>query len=278
VVSKTRIRQVAIPVLLAALLAGAQSARAGAIVLPLPAEDQQTIIAKLGPGVVGEPLPSVPIDDVSTYLPLQERSAVYQVITGRRAGGTETLGMAKVTRPSGKLGWRFEFSPSLAGFIRQNGEGDLEMPSVSDLREGVVVITKPALPFMVKGMKPGESRSFTHQVRVDALDDDALDWHYSGVLHGTNTYMGTYRVTVPAGTYNAVLMRIKCDGKVGPANTHDVAYYVFAPGEGLVAMISQENATAFWIIHIDSSAGRVMRSRVERVAAGSDQAAPQALK
>jgi hypothetical protein len=115
-------------------------------------------------------------------------------------------------------------------------------------------------PFMVKGMKPGESRSYTQRVRVDALDDPE-DQKYTGVLNGTYTYVGTYQVKVPAGTFKTVLLRLKCEGKVGPADTHDSAYYFFAPGKGVVAMISQEDATAFWIIHIDTSSGKVLSSR-----------------
>jgi hypothetical protein len=52
-----------------------------------------------------------------------------------------------------------------------------------------------------------------------------------------------------------------CEGKVGPADTHDSAYYFFSPGKGVVAMISQEDATAFWIIHIDTSSGKMLKSR-----------------
>jgi hypothetical protein len=65
-------------------------------------------------------------------------------------------------------------------------------------------------------------------------------------------------VTVPAGTYEAVLFRLKCEGKVGPAHTQDTAYYVFAPKTGVIAMISQEDVTAFWLYHIDTSSGKVL--------------------
>jgi hypothetical protein len=34
----------------------------------------------------------------------------------------------------------------------------------------------------------------------------------------------------------AVLFRLKCEGKVGPAQTHDTAYYFCAPGKDVVAM------------------------------------------
>jgi hypothetical protein len=55
-------------------------------------------------------------------------------------------------------------------------------------------------------------------------------------------------------------MRHRYTGKIGPADTQDTAYYLLAPGVGVVAMISQEDAEAFWIIHLDSSSGRVLAS------------------
>jgi hypothetical protein len=245
-----------VTVMLGLLLLASESAGGQAVVLPLPPEDQQMIAVQLGP-IVGRALPSTPIEDVSTYFPLQEKVSIYQVTVGRDMGKKQTLGLAKVRRPNGEFGWRFQFSPSLAGFIRQTPEGDLIMPAVGDTGDGVVVVTTPASPFVVKGMKPGETRYYIQQVVVYALDEPA-DQEYSGSLNGSYTYLGAYQVIVPAGTYGAALFRLKCEGKVGPARTHDTAYYFFAPGKGMVAMISQEDATAFWIIHIDTTSGEVL--------------------
>jgi hypothetical protein len=234
------------------------TAHAQAVVLRLPPDDQQIITAQLGPGVVGKALASKPIDDALIYFPLQDAASIYQAISGPNAGKTQTLGVTKVRRPNGKSAWRFQLSPTLAGFIRQTPEGDLMMPAISDMGEGVVVITTPANPFVLKGMKPGESRSYVQRVVVNHLDDPS-DQEYSGSLNGSYTYLGTYLVTVPAGNYEAVLLRLKCDGKVGPAATHDTAYYFFAPSKGVVAMIGQENATAFWLIHNDTKSGKVLK-------------------
>jgi hypothetical protein len=242
--------------MLGLLLLASESAGAQSVVLPLPPEDQRMIAAQLGP-VVGKALPGTAIEDVSTYFPLQEKASLYEVTAGCDTGKTQTLGLTKVRRPNGESAWRFQFSPSLAGFLRQTPEGDLVMPAVGDTGDGVVVVTTPANPFVVKGMKPGETRYYAQQVVVYALDDLA-DQEYSGSLNGSYTYLGAYQVIVPAGTYQAVLFRLKCEGKVGPAQTHDTAYYFFAPGRGVVAMINQEEATAFWIIHIDTTSGEVL--------------------
>jgi hypothetical protein len=76
------------------------------------------------------------------------------------------------------------------------------MPAITDSGEGVVVVTTPANPFIPKGMQPGETRTYSQQVSVNYLDDPS-DQKYSGSLTGTYTYVGTYQVTVPAGTFPA---------------------------------------------------------------------------
>jgi len=235
-----------------------QAARAGDPVLPLPAKDEAEITRLLGAGVVGKPLPSQPIADTSLYFPLEERSYVFRVTSGKNQGKQQTLRTTKGKRPGGNEAWRFELSPTLAGFISEV-EGSLIMPAITDHGEGVVVVNTPANPFVLSGMKPGETRDLSQKVSVSYLDDPS-DQRYSGSLTGTYTYVGTYETTVPAGTYEALLVRMEFIGKVGPGHTQDTAYYFFAPRVGVVAMISQEDVEAFYIIHIDSSTGKVLVS------------------
>jgi hypothetical protein len=252
--------RMSLTIVLGFLLLITGTARAQGVVLPLPPEDQQKITAQLGPGVVGNALPSQPIGDVSTYFPLTSRSLTYQITSGPKAGNSESSEVARVRRPGGRLAWRLTLSPSLTGFIAQGMDGWLVMPAVSDPGEGVVVVTTPANPFVPKGMQPGETRSFSQKVSVNYLDNPT-DQDYSGSLNGTYTYVGTYQVPVPAGTFPAVLFRANSEGKVGPAHTNDTAYTFFAPNVGLVAMIMQEDATAFWIFHIDTTTGKVLTSK-----------------
>lgn len=227
--------------------------------IPLPAEDQKVIDAQLGPGVVGEALPSLPLEDPSIYFPLETRTASYLVTSGPNKGKTQTLQVTHRKRPGGQLSWRAALSPSQDGYIRQTGDGHLMMPAVSDSDHDVLVISDPANPFLLKGMKPGETRTYKQTVSVNYLDDPSrVD--YSGKMDGSYTYVGTYQVNVPAGTYEAILMRLAYKGKVGPANTQDEAYYLFAPKVGIVGMISQEDVEAFWIIHIDTRMGKVLAS------------------
>lgn len=246
--------------ILGILLLGSGSALAQGVVLPLPAADQQKLTAQLGAGVVGNALPSLPITDPTIYFPLQNTTPTYQVTAGPNTGQTQTLGLVKTHRPSGSAAWRFQLSPSLAGFLRQTAEGDIIMPAVSDSGEGVVVVTTPPNPFVPKGMQPGETRTYSQQVSVNYLDDPTAQ-KYSGNVNGSYTYVGTYQVTVPAGTFPAILFRVFCEGSVGPAHTQNTGYNFFSPGVGMVAMILQEDVSAFWIFNIDSTTGKVLMSK-----------------
>jgi hypothetical protein len=251
-------------VILCCLTAGSgvlRSARADeGAALPIPSDDQQVINTLLRPAVVGQALPSTPITDPTIYFPLADRAGTYLVTSGPHTGNTQTLNVIKRKRPGGQLAWRAALSPSQSGFIRQTLEGDLIMPAVSDSDHDIIVVTTPPNPFLLKGMKPGETRTFAQTVAVNYLDDPTRR-DYSGAMTGSYTYVGTYQLTVPAGSYQAILMRLSYEGKVGPAHTQDTAYYFFAPQVGTVALISQEDVEAFWIIHIDTRMGKVLFSK-----------------
>jgi len=239
-----------------ALVSSVGQARAQGTVRPLPPADQQKLAANLGAGVVGAALPSEQITDASAYFPLNEKTFVFQVTSGSNTGNTQNLVLKKAHRPGGAISWRFNFAPSLAAFISPKG-GDLIMPAISDVDEGVIVVTTPANPFVLKGMKPGESRSFRQKVSVNYIDDPTKrDW--GGRLNATYTYVGTYSLTLPAGTFTAILIRFAYKGKVGPADVVYTAWYFFARDIGLVAMVNLEDVSAFWIYHTDTTIGKVL--------------------
>jgi hypothetical protein len=242
-----------------AVVLGAAEAGAQGGVQPLPAADQQEIAGHLGAGVVGAALPSEAILDARPYFPLREKIFTFQVTSGSNAGKVQRLGLRKARRPSGMEAWRLMLSPTLHGFVNPTVSGDFLMPAVSDIDEGVVVVTTPANPLLLRGMKPGESRTFTQTVSVNYLDDPTKR-DYGGRMTAAFTYVGTYRMTVPAGTFDAALMRLDYQGKVGPAHVQYRAWYFFAPGVGVVAMINHEDVSAFWIYHVDTTSGKVLVS------------------
>ena len=232
---------------------------AGDTILPLPPADQKILVEQLGADVVGEPLPSRPIDDPNIFLSFAHKPVTYRFTSGRNKGKSQTLLPTKVERPGGKFVWRVQLAPSLIGFLRQMPNGDIVMPAVEDTGAEALVVSTPDNLFISAGMKPGETRRFVQEVSVRYLDN-IDDERWSGKLRTDFTYVGTYRTKVPAGSFDAVLLRTTVDGRVGPAHTHATSYSLFAPGEGLVAMILQQRVTAFWIYNVNGVGGKVLTS------------------
>jgi hypothetical protein len=91
---------------------------AGDPLLPLPTADRKILVEQLGADVVGEPLPSRPIDDPNIFFSFVHRPVTYRFTSGRNKGKTQTLVPTKVGRPGGKFVWRVQLAPSLVGFLR----------------------------------------------------------------------------------------------------------------------------------------------------------------
>jgi hypothetical protein len=227
--------------------------------LTLPDADRKILAEHLGADIIGEPLPSKPIYAPDRLFSFAHVPVTYRFTSGRNKGKTQTLVPTKVERPGGKTVWRVPLAPSLIGFLKQMPDGDIVMPAVEDTGAEALVVSTPANLFISKGMKPGETRRFVQQVSVRYLDD-IDDEQWSGKLEADFTYVGTYRTKVPAGTFDAVLLRTTVEGKVGPARTRATSYSLFAPGVGLVAMILQQRVTAFWIYNANGAGGKILIS------------------
>ena len=62
-------------------------------------------------------------------------------------------------------------------------------------------------------MKPGETKSYSQKVSVRYVDD-LEDEEYSGKLKTDYTYLGAFRVSVPAGTFDAILLRTRSTARL----------------------------------------------------------------
>jgi hypothetical protein len=65
-------------------------------------------------------------------------------------------------------------------------------------------------------------------------------------------------VTVPAGSYDAALVRWDYSGKIGPATIKDSQYRFVAPGAGMVAMIQIRSITAMLIYNDHTKRGKLL--------------------
>ncbi len=74
----------------------------------------------------------------------------------------------------------------------------------------------------------------------------------------TYSYLGAHEVTVPAGTYNATLIKWVYKGKVGPARIEDTQDRFMAEDVGVVAMVDKKDISALLIYRDQSKYGKVL--------------------
>ena len=109
------------------------------------------------------------------------------------------------------------------------------------------------------GIAPGESVNIESKLRV-STEKDPDDIKYTGKMNSKITYLGAYQVKVPAGTFDAVLVKADVKLHVGPADVEDTQYTFFAQGVGKVAEIEALRIAAALIYHSHSKTAKVLVS------------------
>src|SRR4030095_14972227 len=126
-----------------------------------------------------------------------------------------------------------------------------------DLGNKVLSRFSPGEPLILTGLQPGQSVTSSHTVEVYVLSNLTSVSH-SGTLDVAYSYLGTFRVTVPAGTFDAVLVKSSYNGKIGPATIKESQYRFLAPNVGMVAMIQIRSISDFLVYNDHSKRGKLL--------------------
>lgn len=242
---------------LLALLPHEAFAQAGPVI-PLSDNDRAQLDALLGEGVVGEPLPSPPLGGVDVYLPPQGQTATYRVVTqGEKKAASETHQSVETTEAEFQPGWHYTIAGVGESYFQKDASGKVFTVAEKDFDNNVLSRFTPGDPLVLPGLQPGQSVKSSVQVNVYDLDNLKKVSH-SGSLDVTYTYLGAYRVTVPAGAYDAALVKWSYSGKIGPANIKDSQYRFLAKGAGMVAMIQIRSISAMLIYNDHTKRGKLL--------------------
>lgn len=236
----------------AAVPARAQDRGAGAVV-PLPAQLAAAAEQYL-PGVIGAPVPAFPIDP--SLASLSPGTRTYAIVSGT----TRTKSEQHQIVPSGKPGqWRYTVGDRTA-FLHETTGQSLDIVAEQDADQGVLTRFSPGQPLLIAGMNAGDERSMTLKVSVYDLDDPS-DLEHKGSLDVTLSYVGAYKVTVPAGTFDAALLLWRYKGKIGPATIEDIQVRLVAKDVGMVAAADKRDVAALLIYNDNTKVGKVLQQK-----------------
>ena len=237
-----------------ALLAPATGLAAGAAET-LTADEQAMLEELLGQGVVGAPVAGSTL--TPEFAPLRDGTWTYQIVGGKDAGQMEQQVLKRLERDLSGASWRYAVGSKEVVFIKQMTDGSLTFVTEEDFEQGVITRYEPPEPGLLTGLAPGDSRSSSVGVQVSDLSDPSEVSH-TGTLAVTYSYLGAYKVTTPAGVYDAALIKWAYKGEVGPAKVDDTQYRLFAPKVGMVASVDKLEVSALFLYHSHSKFGKVL--------------------
>jgi hypothetical protein len=243
----------------ASVLAAGWPAAAADPVVPLPADAKAQLDKYLGPGVVGDAIASPPLLSADGYLPPKGTAITYRVIEEGEKPRTETHKVADTTNPKFKPGWRYSVDPVGAMYFQPAADGGATIVGEEDLDNKVLSRFTPGQPLMIPGLKAGESRQVAVNVQVSDLKKPDKITH-KGNLTITYTYVGSYKVTVPAGSFDAQLIKWDYQGEVGPADIKQTDFRFIAPHAGMVAMIQSKHISAMLIYNDKTKLGKLLQA------------------
>lgn len=221
----------------------------------LPQADRTALERGLGKDVVGDAVAAGPL--AAQDIALREGSWTYQVVSGQNQGQTETDVLTQLKRDQSGASWKYQTGAKDLAFIQRGGDQNIAILSEQDTDQGVITRFSPAEPILVVGMRPGDAKTVTIGVKVyDLSSPDEVS--HTGSLDLTYSYIGAYKVTVPAGSYDAALLRWDYDGSVGPASVKDTQYRFLAKDVGIVASIEKKKISALLLYHDNSNTGKVL--------------------
>ena len=226
----------------------------------LTADEQAMLEELLGQGVVGAPVAGSTL--TPEFAPLRDGTWTYQIVGGKDAGQMEQHVVKRLERDSSGASWRYAVGSKEAVFIKQMTDGSLTFLTEEDFEQGVITRYEPPEPDLLTGLAPGDSRSSSVGVQVSDLSDPSEVSH-TGTLAVTYSYLGAYKVTTPAGVYDAALIKWAYKGEVGPAKVDDTQYRLFAPKVGMVASVDKLEVSALFLYHSHSKFGKVLAQTPE---------------
>lgn len=234
-----------------------------------PAADAQDIASSvatrevlrvLGEGVVGDAQSAGPLGDPSMVARWEAGEWRYRITSGARRGQTEREILAPIDVTTRGETWERTVGQEYTLYLRRTAEGSLVLPTEIAHAHKALVHFEPPLSYLIAGLSPGERRVFDGKMDVYSSSSPATKW-YSGRIQAATTYAGVYRVTTPAGTFDATLIRTEYRIDIlAVVSVRDTLYTFYAAGVGKVAEAEHRRISAMGLFNTDTTIGKVLVS------------------
>ena len=222
-------------------LLSAPSFGADSQVAELSKQDRAFIEEYLGDDFLGEAIAPPTIGPVKEFVGLTDGATwVYQDVLKNKPW---ELTFSDIDGPADGAQWRIDYSNGDVRLGEFDEQGNALSISLKDAEEEAITQMTPSELYFVTGLELKQPRSQRLDIKMVEADDPSK-LKYEGYLNVTYEYIGSHKVTVPAGTFDVAITKWDYEGMVGPAKIKDQQYYFFADGVGPVALIENKKIVA----------------------------------
>jgi hypothetical protein len=218
--------------------------------------ETRAALEPLGEGVVGEALPAAPITRPPKLYHLQPGHWEYRIVAGANRGHVEKVQIERVASDDRDATWQIVTNTGDLQQFKVTRQHEVVKLAQEDADSDRLVVYQPGL-VLDPGMQVGQSKTVDAKIR-SYKRQKREEVEYDGKLTYTTSYLGAYRVTTPAGRFDARLLRHEYDIKIGPAKSHNVSYSFYADGVGNVAEVARDDVSAVLVYRRKTLTARVL--------------------
>jgi len=213
-------------------------------------ETDRELLAKLGPGVIGEPIAPPPEKEIAAAV-VRPGSARFRMVAGPRAGRTFEVTTKSVGElPNGNAvkrpTWVIDIPHVMTQYVVIDELG-LTAPALLFRHVGLFSVYHPIEPLLVFGLGPGMSKHYRAKAAARHVSKPEVV-AYTGEMTVTYRNLGAYEIKTPAGTFPGLVIRCDYVGKIGPAKINQADIRIYSPGQGLIALSAHDRLEAFMVL------------------------------
>jgi hypothetical protein len=225
----------------------------------LPDADRKILNQYLGQGVVGEAIPCPQLQNgFEDIMPQGAQVNWRMLMVSGSDKGKQRPSFASRSQPGPDHQFKWDTGDGVdIYFVTIDKSHDLLKDALQDNQESVITKYSPPEPMFLAGLKPGETRHISSKVSVAKLSNPQVETHH-GKFEIDFTYIGVYRVNVPAGKYDAMLLKEYVKGHIGPASIQKTNYYLAAKNTGFVAIVEIDDVSALLFYQDHTREGEVL--------------------
>lgn len=199
---------------------------------------------------------AIEISSPASWVGRAEGEYYFRYVSGDDHGKTEQVELHRPHPDQPALAWSRHIGDALIEEIEVTDGQGIRIHTETDMVHGYRVELHPGIS-IPNGITLGDSWSAQNTLQVYELDKPN-EIAYTGSMNAERLYVGAYRIRVPAGEFDTVLLSEHYTLKIGPLKMDDSRYVFYAKGVGVVAEIEGIRASAVIVFRMKENSAKVL--------------------